>query len=321
MPDTSALSAAEALLQHVGRFGSPATIRSDQGSQFVNALITEFNQLFVTHHETTVAYSKEENAIVERTNKEVMRHLRAIIYDKRTQEKWGLHQLPLVMRILNSEEKTNTGLSPAEILFGNTVDLGRHVLHKPITVPPNSHESLSDYMENLLQQQATLIEVAQATQLKHDSHHLSTFDPAFTEFPINSYVLLDPPQGKRPKLQTRKKGPYQVINSIGSKYVLQDLLSNKNFETHISNLSAFNYDETRTTPVDVAMHDNQEYLIENILSHRGDRTRRSTMEFLVQWEGFAESYNSWDPYSSLRDTAKLSEYLSANRMKSLLPKP
>jgi hypothetical protein len=30
----------------------------------------------------TMAYSKEENAIVERSNKEVMRHLRAIIFDK-----------------------------------------------------------------------------------------------------------------------------------------------------------------------------------------------------------------------------------------------
>lgn len=112
-----------------------------------------------------------------------------------------------------------------------------------------------------------------------------------------------------------------MINSIGSKYVLQDLLSGKNFETHISNLHPFNFDATRTDPVEVSMHDNQEFLIENILSHRGDKTRRSTMEFLVQWEGFAESYNSWEPYANLRDTAKLTEYLAANRMRSLIPRP
>ena len=321
IPDTTAEAAADALLQHVGRFGAPATLRSDKGSQFVNSVITEFSKLFVTHHETTLAYSKEENAIVERANKEVMRHLRAIIFHQRVQSQWGKRQLPMVMRILNSEEKTSTGLSPAEILFGNAVDLGRHILHAPASQTENSSEPLSTYMEKLLKQQSTLIEVAQATQLKHDSHHLSTFDPAFTEFPINSYVLLEPPEGRRPKLQTRKKGPFQVVNFIGPKYVLQDLLSGKNFETHISNLSPFNYDESRTDPVDVAMQDTQEFLIEDILSHRGDRTRRSTMEFLVKWEGFKESYNSWEPYANLRDTIKLTEYLSTHRLKSLLPKP
>eukprot|EP01032_Pedospumella_encystans_P037660 gene37660-42653_t len=125
-------------------------------------------------------------------------------------------------------------------------------MHTPITPSGDSPELLSAYMEKLLTQQATLIEVAQATQAEHDSHHLSTFDPAFTEYPINSYVLLDPPEGKRPKLQTRKKGT----------------IPGKNFETHISNLHPFNFDATRTDPTKEAMNDNQEYLIGNILGHR-----------------------------------------------------
>jgi hypothetical protein len=227
----------------------------------------------------------------------------------------------MVMRILNSEEKQSTGLSPAEILFGNAVSLGRHIIHAPVPQSDSSSEPLSEYMEKLLQRQSILIEVAQATQLKHDSHHMSNFDPAFTEFPINSYVVLDPPEGRRPKLQTRKKGPYQVINIVGSKYVLQDLLSGKNFETHISNLAPFNFDPSRTDPVKEAMNDSQEFLIEAILGHRGDKRRRKTMEFLVKWDGFKDSYNSWEPYEGLRDTAKLTEYLSNNKLKSLLPKP
>jgi hypothetical protein len=249
-----------------------------------------------------------------------MRHLRAIIFHRRSQNNWSKHHLPLVMRILNSEEKKNTGLSPAEILFGNTVDLGRRILHEPLSTSHNPNEPLSEYMERLLSKQATLIEIAQETQLKHDSHHMSTFESNFSEFPINSFVLLDPPEGNRPKLQTRKKGPFQVVNIVGSKYVLQDLLSGKNFETHVSNLSPFNHDNIRTDPTDVAMHDEQEFLIDTILAHRGDRSRRSTMEFKVRWLGFGDTYDSWEPYANLRDTARLSEYLSANRLKSLLPK-
>lgn len=179
---------------------------------------------------------------------------------------------------------------------------------------------LSDYMTRMLAQQASLIEVAQETQLKHDTHHLSSYDPDFTEYPINSYVLFNSPAGDRPKLQTRKKGPFQVVNVNGSVYALQDLLTGKNFDTHISNLSPFNFDATRTDPTTVAQHDEQEFLIEDILDHRGDRTRRSTMEFLVRWEGFAASYDSWEPYANLRDTAKLSEYLANNRLRSLIPR-
>ncbi len=320
IPDTSAKAAADALLQHVGRYGAPSTIRSDKGSQFVNGIITEFFKLVISEHAQTLAYSKEENAIVERANKEVMRHLRAIIFHHKNQDKWSKHYLPLVMRILNSEEKKNTGLSPAEILFGNSVDLGRRILHTPAASSSEPSAPLSDYMERLLTKQAALIVIAQETQLKHDSHHMSTFEKNFTEFPINSYVLLDPPEGNRPKLQTRKKGPFQVVNIVGSKYVLQDLLSGKNFETHVSNLSPFNHDNIRTDPTEVAMHDEQEFLIDTILAHRGDRTRRSTMEFKVRWLGFGDTYDSWEPYANLRDTASLTEYLSANRLKSLLPK-
>jgi len=36
-----------------------------------------------------MAYSIEENAIVERGNKEVMRHLKAILFKKGLKEKWS----------------------------------------------------------------------------------------------------------------------------------------------------------------------------------------------------------------------------------------
>jgi hypothetical protein len=327
IPNTDALSAARGILQHVGRFGVPSTIRSDRGPQFVNGLLAELSKLLHTEQDFTTAYSKEENAIVERANKEVMRHLRAIIFDDRVQSKWSMDQLPMVMRILNSEEKTSTGVSPAELLFGNTVNLGRELMRRPLpessqTVAdgtPIPAQPLSEYMENMLQCQKRLIEVAQATQLEKDSHHMSGFDPAFTEYPVNSYVLLDHPEGNRPKLSTKLKGPYQVINLIGSRYTIQNLLTGKNFDTHITNLRPFNYDSSRTDPKEVAMHDQHEFVLHEVIAHRGDRYRRSAMEFLVRWEGFGPEFDSWEPYSNLRDTEKLITYLSANRLKALIP--
>ena len=50
------------------------------------------------------AYSKEENGIVEHVNQEVMRHLRAMLFDARVHDKWSFEQLPMVQRFMNSVE-------------------------------------------------------------------------------------------------------------------------------------------------------------------------------------------------------------------------
>ncbi len=319
--DTSAESAAVALFEHACRYGAPATIRSDMGSQFANELIAELCVLLRTEQELTIAYSKEENSIVERANKEVMRHLRAIIFDDRIYSQWGKKQLPLVMRILNSEEKTRTGVSPAEILFGNAVHLNRGALVEP-EVPNEkpTHQKLSTFMDEMIERQSALIKVAQESQHKYDDYHISEYDPEFTEFPINSYVLFEHPEGRTHKLKMLKRGPFQVINITGSKYTIQDLVSGKTFDTHITNLSPFNYDVHRTDPKEVAIHDKEEFEIDSILAHRGDKFRRKTLEFLVRWKGYTPEFDSWEPYSALRDTEQLIHYLNNNRLKSLIPK-
>jgi hypothetical protein len=74
--DTSAtLLCAKALLNHVCRYGTPMMIRSNRGTQFVNAIINQLLSLLHIEHELSLAYSKEHNVIVEQASKEVMRHL------------------------------------------------------------------------------------------------------------------------------------------------------------------------------------------------------------------------------------------------------
>ena len=42
----------------------------------------------------------------------------------------------------------------------------------------------------------------------------------------------------------------------------------------------------RTSPLSVARQNEQEFVVESINSHQGNRNRRSTMEFKVRWTGF-----------------------------------
>ena len=97
-------------------------------------------------------------------------------------------------------------------------------------------------------------------------------------------------------------------------------MSGKRITTHIHNLRPFIYDPIRTNPLTVAQHNEQEFIVESILGHHGDRNRRSTLTFRVRWSGFDDSSDSWEPYKALMHVDKLHDYLRANKMKTLIPK-
>ena len=60
---------ANAPLMHFRRYGAPSVLLSDRGSHFVNSVILEFLLHVGAEHTLTIAYSKQENSIVERANK------------------------------------------------------------------------------------------------------------------------------------------------------------------------------------------------------------------------------------------------------------
>ena len=84
------LTAVRALIQFLNQFGCPSQFLSDNRPQYVNELIGEFMETVGPEHVRTMAYSKEENAIVERVNKEVMRHLWVMLFEKQIKNKWNL---------------------------------------------------------------------------------------------------------------------------------------------------------------------------------------------------------------------------------------
>ena len=49
-----------------------------------------------------------------------------------------------------------------------------------------------------------------------------------TEFPINSYVLVEYPEGRPPtKFHPHKRGPLKVLSYLGRRYTLLNLVKNK----------------------------------------------------------------------------------------------
>ena len=64
--DTSAKECIEPVLKHCSDYGVPRVIFTDNGTQFVNSIVTELFKMLGTLHMTILSYSHEENAIVEK---------------------------------------------------------------------------------------------------------------------------------------------------------------------------------------------------------------------------------------------------------------
>ena len=122
------------LYQHFGRFGAPTQIRSDRGSHFVNETITQFLAMVGTQQCLTLAYSSQQNAIVERVNKEINRHIRSLTFDTNSVDDYAM-TLPIVQRILNAAYSDRTKISASQLLFGNALNLDRGLFLTPVERP------------------------------------------------------------------------------------------------------------------------------------------------------------------------------------------
>jgi hypothetical protein len=306
------------------------TKRSDRGTQFVNGIIKELLDLVQVEHEVSLAYFKEQNAIVERANREViMRHLTSIVFDKRVSDSWSSDYLPLVQRIMNAKVHDTIGVSPAELLFGQAINLYSSGLLSAIPPEPlikglddTASGRLSGYVAKLVKaQQQTLIKVARNNQLSSDSYYMSEAKPFTDVFPVNSYVLLRPPDNSRHKLQMLKAGPYIVVSTLGDRYSIQDLLTHKVVDTHASNLSEFRYDPSSgLNPIEVTARNAGEFFVEEIVDHTDNVRKRSEMMFRVRWKGYTPDDDTWQPLKTVRETQAFLDYCKDKKLSSLLSK-
>ena len=318
--DATAVTTANCLLQHFGRFGAPLQLRSDNGPHFIADVIKEFLSLIGIQHCLTLAYSKEENAIVERMNKEINRHLRALTFDNTSLENYP-QSLPFVQRIINSNHSDRLKISAAQLLFGNVLHLDRGIFLPHAERLDAESKPMSRHMSNMLKMQDSLLKASAKELLRTDLLHVSAKQlHTHIEYPIGSYVLVHYRSGSPPsRLHTSWRGPMRVVSGSNSRFTLHDLIKNTDKDYHVSDMKEFRYDPSVVDPVDVARRDHMEFFVESIIDHR-DVKLRTTAQFLVKWKDYPPSSNSWEPYSSLRDVVALHEYLKSKKLQRLLNK-
>lgn len=153
-------------------FRAPAQITTDHGSQFVNELFTHLTErLGVDHHKST-PYSKEENGLVERANKEVNRFLRNLEFDKGIKDQWSAY-LPTIMMFMNNSVKRSLGVSPNTLMFGGTMDHVGSVLQKiNHDVNTSTPSTVRTYIDELMDRYNKIIAYAASQQNAYNTETL-----------------------------------------------------------------------------------------------------------------------------------------------------
>jgi transposase InsO family protein len=334
---TESREAVLSLLKHIAIFRKPKILRSDGGSQFANQLLEELLRMLGTEYQQTLAYSKEENAIVERANKTVVHHLRAFMQEPILGQNWPDY-LPMIQRLMNTMVHTSHKFTPVQIVFGARFDdegkdtglcvpiSDEHVDEIPVRHIIN--KDVKAWLTIMRNVQEKIIEVAKQNQKQLDAKHLEQRGKDTEEysiFPPDTYVLVRYPKTamgrKAPtKLHSPWKGPMKVIRNEGNRYYLLNLVNMKEEQAHVTALKTFEYNRN-IDPREIALKEANAFDVERILSHRCKHPNRiSTYELLVKWLGYDDSQNTWEPWENLRNNEATHHYLREHGLQRFIPK-
>ena len=117
-------------------------------------------------------------------------------------------------------------------------------------------------------------------------------------------------------------GPYKIEREIpGSKGTAYELQLPANLRIHdafhVNLLKPYRADgRVQPPPPELTVDGQIEYEVQSILAHREHKSGRSSKrEYLIQWRGYDQSYNTWKPESCLANCQRvLKQYLEAQGM-------
>ena len=288
-PAQKAQYAAEDFLKVFGQFAIPEQIHSDNGSVYTAHLIEEFCNLLDLKHTTITPYRHESNGQVEVFNREILKHLKAIVLSRDIARRWSFHAIPIVESIMNNVANTVTGITPNQYLHGVIFDA-----HRGLNSPFAGKRPITKYLQDLWDLQPLLIQASQAHQAEQsDARHAAGLRRVIDDFEPGSYVVVTYPDRSPTKLSSKYRGPFLVKQRVteGKKktdtYIVEDITSGTPLTFHASRLRPFYHpaDPKQLTPFDVAACDKDEYAIDYISGHADDIKRKTSLDFKVHWFG------------------------------------
>nr|GEV52829.1 hypothetical protein [Tanacetum cinerariifolium] len=118
-------------------------IRTDNGTEFVNQTMREYYEQVSISHETSVARSPQQNGIIERRNRTLIKAARTmLIYERAPLFLWALAVATTCFTQNRSNVRLRQGKTPYELLHDKLPDLSYFHVFGALCYPTNDSENL-----------------------------------------------------------------------------------------------------------------------------------------------------------------------------------
>jgi hypothetical protein len=302
----SALNLANSCWKYWCNFGTTDMIITDRGPDLTSDLFKHMTNYMGMRHAFSIA-DKHANG-VERTIGEIVRHLRAMVYDESANSanqdvfkdpSW----IDSVQYILNSEVNSETGYSPFELTYGSEAKRYTELAKGELSEKP--HARLSKLNATLVELQAKsklvqdkLIETRKAEGVLPEKQN---------KFQEGDYVLYDKGPKVHPKMSHRYLGPYSVAGQKANDVTVKHLATGVVKTYDVCDLKLFAGGKQEA--YDMARRDEDQHVIDKILYCKGDAHTRTTLLFTVR---FASGEIIEMPYSKdLFDSIQYEEFCNS----------
>ena len=265
-----AVDAARAILRYCATVGPVRELRSDPGSNYCSQVVKEFNNMVGIAHKVSLVDRHESNG-VEPYNREIKRHLSTLLKEKRLADNWSRPEvIDLIQLELNTFPRRSTGNYDAMTLQYGTLDEDMSY-----AMDFTNAEAYSKFILDLGENQTAIR--AAATKVRKE--WTEALDAAVQNYTLHQKgdLVLARDSPKVGKTHGKYLGPYIVQGQRSNDVDLVHLSSHKRRTVHVSDVKAFHGDLAQATAL--AMEDDDEYELEEILYYEGNPLIRSTLGF------------------------------------------
>lgn len=285
------LDVARAIYPIFSMLGPPATVQSDGGSEFTNAIIAKYFELAGVNLRFSAPYHPQSNGLVERAVGTVRNAILKLLEGK--VDNWDL-ALPSVQFALNSRVSPRLKSAPFSLMFARA--------SYPFLSQPLSEGSLLTNEEwedrSILHNNQVLSIVYPAifqryvdAKIKGERKHRQPPTPILpngTEVMVRNFE-------KNNKWDPKMAGPYRVISYDFKKNSYQLVDEAFNLYPHAVHIE----DMRAIAPASHRDPSGQEsYEVEYILD---SKKIGGSYHYLVKWVGFPTHESTWEPFANLQN--------------------
>jgi transposase InsO family protein len=298
--DDTAERTARRYFKHIyPHHGLPTKFITDRDARWTSKFWTALCELLSISQNISTAFHPQTDGQAENRHRTLSLWFRCLT--ERHKLNWTEY-LPLAEFTINAMPNSSIGMSPFE------ADIGRIPRRLPDDVIKTQHTpSLESFVQQQIETSKYLQRTLEALQEKNEiPQHI---------YRVGDLVMLKirdfytPHTTYKTNLRSPWIGPFKVAGKAGLTSYRLDLPASWQFHGtfHSSKLKPYigeHPPETRPPPINVAGE--PEYFVAEILMERQLRNKK---QYLVNWLGYPLSEATWEPYSTVKETAAFKNYL------------